>query len=236
MKCVILAGGLGTRLREETKFLPKPLVKIGGKPIIWHLIKYYNYFGVKEFIICAGYKGEMLTNYFSQNLDLNDIRVQVVDTGEHSNTGERLRRIRQLVEGESFYCTYGDGLSNIDLNEVRLLHKKNNTIGTLCSARPISRFGVIEADQDNLISSFQEKQQMDSWVNIGFFIFERKIFEYLKVNSILETDVLIPLTKLNQLSVHKHAGFWQPMDTYREVTLLNNLWKEKKSPWKIWEK
>jgi glucose-1-phosphate cytidylyltransferase len=173
MQCVILAGGLGTRLREETEYKPKPLVEVGGKPIIHHLIKYYVYFGIKEFIVCAGYKGEMLKNYFENNSDFTNIEVKVVDTGELSNTGERLRRIQHLINNDSFYCTYGDGLSDIDLEKVQLTHSKSKKTVTLCSARPISRFGVLEIDDNNQVVRFREKPLLDSWINIGFFIFNK---------------------------------------------------------------
>ena len=231
MQCVILAGGLGTRLREETEFRPKPLVEIGGKPIIWHLIKYYSYFGVTDFIICAGYKGEMLKNFFDESRDLLNCNVNVVDTGELSNTGERLRRVKNLIEHESFYCTYGDGLSDINLNELKKIHQEGNSIITLSSARPYSRFGVLEFDSKNLVLKFREKPIMDSWINIGFFIFKNEIFQFIHENSVLETDILKPLAEINQVSGFKHNGFWQPMDTFREAQLLNEIWESGKAPW-----
>jgi glucose-1-phosphate cytidylyltransferase len=232
MQCVILAGGLGTRLREETEFKPKPLVEVGGKPIIHHLINYYVYFGIKEFIVCAGYKGEMLKNYFENNSDFTNIEVKVVDTGELSNTGERLRRIQHLINRDSFYCTYGDGLSDIDLEKVQLAHSKSKKTVTLCSARPISRFGVLEIDANNKVVRFREKPLLDSWINIGFFIFNKDIFNVLKKDSILETDALIPLAEDGKVNAYKHEGFWQPMDTYREAQLLNEMWNLGKAPWK----
>lgn len=234
MKVVILAGGLGTRLREETEFKPKPLVEIGGKPIIWHLIKYYEQAGVREFIVCAGYKGEMLIDYFAKEKDLKHLGVQVVQTGEFTNTGERIRLIEEFVERESFYCTYGDGLANINLNEVLLSHKSMNKIGTLCSTRPVSRFGVLELDANNQVKYFREKPIMNSWVNIGFFIFKGEIFDHIKTNVSLETEVLTKLAGLNELNAFKHEGFWQPMDTYREALILNELWTSGEAPWKIW--
>jgi glucose-1-phosphate cytidylyltransferase len=232
MQCVILAGGLGTRLREETEFKPKPLVEVGGKPIIHHLIKYYVYFGIKEFIVCAGYKGEMLKNYFENNSDFTNIEVKVVDTGELSNTGERLRRIQHLINNDSFYCTYGDGLADIDLEKVQLTHSKSKKTVTLCSTRPISRFGVLEIDANNQVVRFREKPLLDSWINIGFFIFNKDIFNVLKKDSILETDALIPLAEDGNVIAYKHEGFWQPMDTYREAQQLNEMWNLGKAPWK----
>jgi glucose-1-phosphate cytidylyltransferase len=234
MKTVILAGGLGTRLREETEFKPKPLVEIGGKPIIWHLIKYYEQYDIKDFIVCAGYKGEMIEDYFNQTDEFLNSEINVVDTGEFSNTGERLRLIKDKVQNETFYCTYGDGLSDINLKSVLELHYKNDRIATLCSTRPTSRFGVIEIDENNIVAGFREKPVIDSWVNIGFFVFNSDIFQYIKENSTLENDVLTPLAEQNEISAFKHHGFWQPMDTYRESLLLNKLWEEKKAPWKNW--
>jgi glucose-1-phosphate cytidylyltransferase len=152
-------------LREETEFKPKPLVEIGGKPIIWHLMKYYEQAGVREFVVCAGYKGEMLTDYFAKNKDLKQLGVQVVQTGELTNTGERIRLIKEFVEGESFYCTYGDGLTNINLNEVVMSHKSMDKIGTLCSTRPMSRFGVLELDINNQVKQFSEKPIMNSKID-----------------------------------------------------------------------
>jgi glucose-1-phosphate cytidylyltransferase len=235
MKCVILAGGLGTRLREETEFKPKPLVEIGGKPIIWHLIKYYEEFNINEFIVCAGYKGKMIEDYFSQSDELSNLEIDVVQTGELSNTGERLRLVKDRVGNETFYCTYGDGLSDINLKSVTELHSKNGRIATLCSTRPTSRFGVVEIDESNLVLGFREKPVLDSWINIGFFIFNSDVFNYIKKNSTLEIDVLTPLAEQNEISAYKHHGFWQPMDTYRESMLLNKLWEDKKAPWKNWD-
>jgi glucose-1-phosphate cytidylyltransferase len=235
MKCVILAGGLGTRLREETEFKPKPLVEIGGMPIIGHLIKYYEKFNVNDFIVCAGYKGEMLEDYFNQSDEFINSEINVVHTGELSNTGERLRQIKDRVGNETFYCTYGDGLSDIDLKKVLELHYKNNKIATLCSTRPTSRFGVIEIDENNLVSGFREKPLLDSWINVGFFIFNSTVFQHISENSNLEIDVLTLLAEQNEISAFKHYGFWQSMDTYRESLLLNKLWEDKKAPWKNWD-
>lgn len=232
MQCVILAGGLGTRLREETEFKPKPLVEVGGKPIIHHLIKYYAFFGIKEFIVCAGYKGEMLKNYFENNSEFADIEVKVVDTGELSNTGERLRRIQDLINNDYFYCTYGDGLSDIDLGQVKESHLESKKTVTLCSARPFSRFGVLEIDGNNQVVKFREKPLLDSWINIGFFIFSKDIFNALDKDSVLETDALMPLAEAGKVNAYKHNGFWQPMDTYREAQQLNEMWNQGNAPWK----
>jgi glucose-1-phosphate cytidylyltransferase len=232
MKCVILAGGQGTRLREETEFKPKPLVKVGSEPILWHLIKYFEQFGVKEFIICAGYKGEMISEYFLENKQFPGLNIKIEQTGEESNTGERLRRISYLIEEENFFCTYGDGLADIDLRIVQEIHDSSNKIVTLCATRPLSRFGVIDFNEKDEVINFREKPILDSWINIGFFIFNRQIFKHINQNSILETDVLVPLAKKREVNAYKHNGFWQPMDTYREAKLLNEIWERGNSPWR----
>lgn len=232
MKCVILAGGLGTRLREETEFKPKPLVKVGSEPILWHLIKYFEQFGVKEFIICAGYKGEMISEYFFENKQFLGLNIKIEQTGDESNTGERLRRISYLIEEENFFCTYGDGLADIDLRKVLEMHYSNSRIATLCATRPVSRYGIIDFNEKDEVINFREKPILDSWINIGFFIFNRKIFKHINHNSILETDVLVPLTDKREVNVYKHNGFWQPMDTYREAKLLNEIWEQGNAPWR----
>lgn len=254
MKVVLLAGGLGTRLREETEFRPKPMVLVGGKPILWHIMKIYSYFGHKEFIICTGYKGELIKNYFlnysAQNNDFtinlknnvmkfhkngieenNDWEVTVVDTGHLTETGGRIKRIQHFIESESFMCTYGDGLSDINIENLSKYHASQDGIATLTITRPASRFGVVELNEKFKVTRFLEKPLDNSWINIGFFIFDYKIFDYLENNSVLETDILPTLAVNSQLSAYKHEAFWQPMDTFREAKLLNDLWEKNNAPW-----
>jgi glucose-1-phosphate cytidylyltransferase len=252
---VILAGGLGTRLREETEFRPKPMIEIGGKPIIWHIMKYYSTWGVNEFIICTGYKGEIIKNYFlnyqtnqsdvtvklgnNQGVKVlsevdEDWNVTIVDTGPLTPTGGRISKIAKLIKGQEFYCTYGDGVANIDLSKLSDLHKMSKSIATLTAVKPLSRFGVIDISEAGQVLNFREKPRMDTWINGGFFLFGKEIFELLDENSTLETEPLVDLAQSGHLSAYQHEGFWQPMDTLREVELLNSLWANGNAAWKIW--
>jgi glucose-1-phosphate cytidylyltransferase len=255
MKTVLLAGGLGTRLREETEFLPKPMVPIGGKPILWHIMKNYSHRGFNEFIVCAGYKGEVIKEYFHnflvKNLDFTvhiganpriishgevpeEWKVTVIDTGQTTLTGGRLFKVRDHIDSETFMCTYGDGLSNVKIQELIDFHFKHGKIATLTAVRPPSRFGVVNLGNNGLVESFQEKPQMDSWINGGYFVFNKKIFDYLDEDIVLEEQPLRRLANENQLMAFQHHGFWQPMDTFREMTLLNELWGSNDAPWKVW--
>jgi glucose-1-phosphate cytidylyltransferase len=254
---VILAGGLGTRLREETEYKPKPMVEIGSHPVIWHIMKHYSFYGFNEFIICTGYKKEIIQDYFINfklrnsdfTIDLNNDqtriiansetkenwKITIVDTGELSNTGERLLRIKKYIQTDNFMCTYGDGLSNVNITELVNFHNNNSKIATLTAVKPQGRFGVLEIEQEsNLISSFIEKPAGDTWINGGFFVFKSSVFDYIKQNDILEQQPLETLSSSKQLVAYRHNGFWQPMDTYREYALLNQLWDEGKAPWKVW--
>jgi len=254
LKVVLLAGGLGTRMREETEFRPKPMVLVGGKPVLWHIMKIYSYFGHNEFVICAGYKSELIKNYFlnysAQNNDFtinlknnvmtfhkngveetNDWKVTVVDTGQLTETGGRIKRIQQFIDSESFMCTYGDGLSDINLDQLDKYHATQDGIATLTITRPASRFGVVELNNDYKVTGFLEKPQDNTWINIGFFIFNYKIFDYLGYDSVLEKEILPTLAAESQLSAFKHETFWQPMDTFREAKLLNDMWEKKNAPW-----
>lgn len=250
---VILAGGLGTRMREETEFRPKPMVEVGGKPILWHIMKGFAAFGHTDFIICAGYKAEMIRDYFynyaARNLDftvkLGDStqavfhgsheefgwNVTVVDTGHTTPTGGRIRQIEPYVKGERFLCTYGDGLAPVDL---RALVKAHNRVATMTVTRPVSRFGVVEIDDNLRVEAFREKPSVDSFVNMGFFVFEPEVFRYLDDKSALEEEPLRKIASEKELDVHIHTDFWQPMDTYRESLLLNRLWESESAPWKTW--
>jgi len=258
MKVVILAGGLGTRLREETEFLPKPMVQVGERPILWHIMKSYYHFGHSEFIICAGYKGDVIKEYFREfqsevsdftvklgkkfSIEFHDDfieedgwKVTVADTGLNTMTGGRLFKVRKYVNDEVFMCTYGDGLANVDLKELLNFHQSHGKIATVTAVRPVSRFGVLDMEENGIIKAFREKPQADGWINAGFFVFNRRIFEYLGENSILENDPLVELSRDGELMAYRHNGFWQPMDTYREFVMLNDLWSNNSAPWKVWK-
>lgn len=256
MIALILAGGLGTRLREETEFKPKPMVHIGGRPIIWHIMKNLSIQGIKEFCVATGYKGEILKNYFLnydlQNTDLtlnlgekssivshgsheeSNWKVTLVDTGSLTMTGGRVFNSLKYLDGDRFLCTYGDGLADIDLNALIKFHLSHKKMATVTAVKPLSRFGVMDLDQDGLVTEFREKPIMDSWVNGGFFIFEKGIKDYLDSECILEKEPLINLAANGQLIAYRHTGFWQPMDTIRESDLLNDLWNKGQAPWKNW--
>ena len=256
MKTVILAGGLGTRLREETDIKPKPMVEVGQHPILWHLMKSYAAHGHDDFVICAGYKGEVIKNWFANYRILNSdfsVRfghhnqyefhseleesgwnVTVADTGAETMTGGRIKAIRKYIGDETFMCTYGDGLADIDISELLKFHKTHGKTATLTTVRPTSRFGILEMQENGKVDSFREKPQADGWINGGFIVFEPKIFDYLDENSVLEQEPLNQLASEGQLMGFRHDGFWQPMDTFRELTILNDLWKSGKAPWKVW--
>jgi glucose-1-phosphate cytidylyltransferase len=236
MKLVIFAGGYGTRISEESDYIPKPMVKIGKKPILWHIIKYYSVFGFSNFIICAGYKIEVLKEYFKNNKAKfeKSWNIKIVNTGKNSNTGERLKRIEKYLDN-TFCLTYGDGLSNVNIKKLVQFHKKNKTIATLTTVKPIPHFGKIQFKGNKVTKFFEKDQKKENWINAGFFVCEKEIFKYLnKKNSIFETDVLPVLAKRKKLLAYKHKSFWYCMDTLRDKRYLNNLWVSKKAPWKIW--
>jgi glucose-1-phosphate cytidylyltransferase len=256
MKVALLAGGLGTRLREETEFLPKPMVRVGVRPILWHIMKNYHSFGHSEFLICAGYKGEMIKEYFREfqseasdftvtlgknfSIEFHDSfaeegwKVTVCDTGLNTMTGGRLFRARKYIKDDLFLCTYGDGLANVDLGALVSFHQSHGKIATVTAVRPVSRFGVLDMDSNGSVESFREKPQADGWVNAGFFVFSKKIFDYLDESSILENEPMDSLANDGELMAFRHDGFFQPMDTYRELTILNELWSSGTAPWKTW--
>ena len=257
MKTVILAGGLGTRLREETEYRPKPMVPIGTNPILWHIMRTYAHFNYKDFVICVGYKGESIKEYFrdfaSLNLDFtikigkNSVleshgsleeegwNVTVANTGAETMTGGRIFKIRKYLNNETFFCTYGDGVSNVNIEELINFHREHGKIATMTAVKPVTRFGALEIVNNGQVNNFFEKPQSDGWVNAGFFVFEPEIFNYLKEDSILENEPLARLVIDGQLAAFKHTGFWQPMDTFRETQILNELWVNKNAPWKVWE-
>jgi glucose-1-phosphate cytidylyltransferase len=233
MKLVIFAGGLGTRISEETDYVPKPMVKIGKKPILWHIIKYYSVFGFSEFIICGGYKINIIRNYFKKKIN-KSWRIKIIDTGKSSNTGERLKRIKKYINS-TFCLTYGDGLSNVNIKKLIQFQKKNKSTVSLTAVKPPPHFGKI-IFRGNKVAKFLEKDHTkENWINGGFFVCEKEVFKYLnKKNSIFESDTLQALAKKNKLAAYKHNDFWYCMDTLRDKRHLNNLWVSKNAPWKIW--
>ena len=256
MKVVILAGGRGTRIQEESLIKPKPLIEIGSKPIIWHIMKTYSHYGFKEFVICCGYKGYLIKEYFANfslhNSDVtidikkNEIKVHknnnedwkitLIDTGDDSLTGGRILRIKDFV-GEEFLLTYGDGVADVNISKLIEHHKINKKIATMTVVQPQGRFGVVEFNtKNNLIENFSEKLKGDgAWINGGFFVLNKKIFDYLKDDfTIWEKEPLEKLSKENQLVAFKHDNFWYPMDTMRDKDYLENLWEKNEAPWKLW--
>ena len=233
MKAVILAGGYGTRISEESYLKPKPMIEIGGKPILWHILKIYSNYNINEFVICCGYKGEKIKEYFG-NLDSTLWDIQLVDTGLDTMTGGRLKRIQDHVD-DTFCVTYGDGLSDIDINRLISFHKEKKSLVTLTAVHPPERFGVLNLSGD-YVTEFHEKHSgQSSWINGGFFVFEPGIFDYLQDDlTILEKTPLETLAKEKKLTAFQHNGFWYPMDTIRDKKHLENLWFSNNAPWKIW--
>ena len=255
MKAVILAGGLGTRLAEETSSRPKPMVEIGGKPILWHIMKIYSAYGINEFIICLGYKGYLVKEYFANYfLHMSDITfnmqqnamsvhqnyaepwvVTLVDTGEHTMTGGRLKRVKDYLGTEDFCLTYGDGVADINIPELLKTHQMSKRLATVTATQPPGRFGAIEYD-GNFVKAFKEKPRGDgSWINGGFFVLSPKVIDYIDDDDTLwEQGPMHSLASNDQMSVYFHRGFWQPMDTIREKHLLEELWQSGQAPWKVW--
>ena len=233
MKCVILAGGYGTRISEESHMKPKPMIEIGGKPILWHIMKIYSVHKINDFVICLGYKGDQIKEYFDR-FDFTPWNIQLVDTGEDTMTGGRLKRIQDHID-DTFCATYGDGVSDVDINRLISFHKEKKSLATLTAIHPPERFGVLNLSGD-YVTEFHEKHRGESsWINGGFFVFEPKIFDYLQDDStVLEKTPLETLAKEQQLTSFKHNGFWYPMDTLRDKNHLEKLWSSEKAPWKIW--
>ena len=257
MKVVILAGGKGTRISEESINKPKPLIEIGSKPIIWHIMKHYSHFGLNDFIICCGYKGYLLKEYFANyymhnsditidlknnNLEIKKTnsepwKISLVDTGENTMTGGRILKIKDILKKEKDFClTYGDGVSNINIKKLIDFHKRNKKLATITVVKPQGRYGMINLNKNNLVEKFAEKPDGDgSWVNGGFFVFNQGIFNFLKKDSdILEQGPIQKISKKKQLSAYKHLGFWKAMDTLNDKNYLEDLWSKSKCPWKIW--
>lgn len=253
---MILAGGLGTRLSEETTIRPKPMVEIGGKPILWHIMKIYSAYGVRDFIICLGYKGYIIKEYFANYfLHMSDVtidlacnkiemhnnnaepwRVTLVDTGADTMTGGRLLRVREhLGDEEDFYFTYGDGLSDANIADVLKFHKTHGKLVTLTGALPPTRFGVLAMDDDRVVSFKEKPSGAEGWINGGFFVLSPKVIDFIADDStVWERDPLEKLSGLGEVLAYKHSGFWQPMDTLRDKNYLEALWQSGKAPWKVW--
>lgn len=257
MKAVILAGGLGTRISEETSIKPKPMVEIGGKPILWHIMKIYSAHGINDFIICCGYKGYVIKEYFANYfLHMSDVtfdmrfnqmnvhsgyaepwRVTLVNTGDNTMTGGRLKRVVEHVGNETFCFTYGDGVSNVNITELIKFHKQQNTLATLTAVQPAGRFGAISLGHEQTrITNFREKPEGDgAWINGGYFVLEPEVINLIADDTtIWEKEPLEKLADIEKLSAFKHNGFWQPMDTLRDKNYLDELWKSDKAPWKVW--
>lgn len=260
MKVVILCGGQGTRLREETEYRPKPLVEVGGRPIVWHIMKTYAHYGFRDFVLCLGYKGNMFKEYFlnyeAMNNDFTislgekhrvdyhgaheeqDFRVTLADTGVNSMTGARVKAVERHIDGDTFMVTYGDGLSDVDISRVLAFHHAHGRLATLTTMRPTSRFGVLDLDDAGRVLNFAEKPQLNGWANAGFFVFNRRVFDYIDgdVDCILERAPLERLAAAGQLVAYRHEGFFFAMDTYREYLHLNELWTGGSAPWAVWER
>ena len=234
MKAVILAGGYGTRISEESHLKPKPMIKIGEMPILWHIMKIYSEYNINDFVICCGYKEEMIKEYFSK-FDSKSWNIELVNTGLDTMTGGRIKRIQNHID-DTFCLTYGDGLSDVNITDLISFHKEKKSLATLTAVHPPERYGVVNLS-GHYVTEFREKHTSESsWINGGFFVFEPKIFDYLQDgdSTILEKKPLETLAKEQQLTAFKHTGFWHPMDTLRDKNHLENLWNTKKAPWKIW--
>ena len=255
MKVVIFCGGQGTRLREETEYRPKPMVEIGGRPILWHIMKGYAACGFNEFVLCLGYKQEYIRQFFLNyefmnndfTIHLNskeeprqhgqhaeDWTVTLVDTGFDTPKGARLRKVRRYIGQETFMVTYGDGVADVDLKALLAWHRKKGKIATFTGVHPVSRFATVNVDRRGRVSGWKEKRKIEEYVNAGFFVFEPSVFNYLGKNEELEEGPMEALTRKGQVSMYPHEGFWQCMDTYRDHQLLEAIWKKGEAPWKTW--
>ena len=259
MKVIILCGGQGTRLREETEFKPKPMVLVGGRPILWHIMKMYAHYGHNEFVLCLGYKGNMIKEYFLSYQAMNNdftirlgnhkeiehhgaheeenFKVTLANTGDESMTGSRIKQVEKYVDDDLVCVTYGDGLSDVDINALIAFHRSHGKIGTVTSVRPQSRFGVLQMDEQGCVANFAEKPQAEGWVSAGLFVFNRAFFKYLSndPSCMMEQGPLQQLAKDGELMAYKHDGFFFAMDTYRESLKLNELWDTGSAPWAHWK-
>ncbi len=257
-KVVILCGGKGTRLRNEVDTIPKALVKIGDMPILWHIMRIYDYYGFKEFVLCLGYKGEMIKQYFltfqelsndftldlrsrqqkvihHQSTVLEDWKISFINTGLETPTGGRVKKIESLIDGDIFMLTYGDGLSDVNILKLLEFHKEKGKIGTLTAVHPTTSFGTVEVDGNGIAKSFKEKPMVEGLVNGGFFVFDRRFFQFLNEDSILEEEPLKELARRKELAVFVGEGFWECMDTFKQAEILNRMWEQGNRPWAVWE-
>jgi glucose-1-phosphate cytidylyltransferase len=258
VKTVILCGGLGTRLREETEYRPKPMVEIGGRPILWHIMKFYAHHGFSDFVLCLGYKGQMIKEYFLNYEAMNNdftlclgrrddvtyhgahgedgLRVTLADTGLNTMTGGRVKRVTRYIRDATFMMTYGDGLADVDLRRVLEFHRQHGRLATVTSVRPVSRFGVLQTDEAGSVLEFAEKPNTEGWINAGFMVLEPGVLDYISSDDCaLEREPMERLAKDGQLMTYRHEGFFFAMDTYREYLHLNQLWDEERAPWRVWE-
>ena len=257
MKAIILAGGLGTRMREETEFRPKPMVEVGGRPVLWHIMKNLAHFGISEFIVATGYKSDMIKEYFLNyearnndfTLQLGDReslvfhnahdeakwRVTVTFTGDTTPTGGRVLLASQYLDDGPFLVTYGDGLANVNIKDLVRFHETSGGIATVTTVQPLSRFGVMDVTDAGRVISFREKPKLEGWINVGFFVMEPGVLDYLTLDTMLEDEPLMNLASKGLLSAYRHEGFWQPMDTFREAKQLNDYWDSGLIPWTTWD-
>jgi len=259
VKVVILCGGQGTRLREETEYRPKPLVEIGGYPILWHIMKSYAHYGLHNFILCLGYRGTMIKEYFlsyeAMNSDFTiclgknscidyhgrhaeqDYQVTLAETGLETMTGGRVKQVGRYLDDDTFMVTYGDGLSDLDLRALMAFHRAHGRLATVTAVRPISRFGILDLDGSSRVRDFSEKPKLDGWASAGFFVFDRRVLDYIDADPacVLEREPLEKLSREGQLVAYRHEGFFFAMDTYREYLYLNDLWAKRQAPWAVWD-
>ncbi|SEH05615.1 glucose-1-phosphate cytidylyltransferase [Candidatus Venteria ishoeyi] len=257
MQAVILAGGLGTRLSEETSLKPKPMVEIGGRPILWHIMKIYSSYGINDFIICLGYKGYIIKEYFANyllhqsdisiDLSKNNIsihqhnaepwKITLVDTGDKTQTGGRLKRVQKFITGDTFCFTYGDGLADVNVGSLIEFHQQHNKLATILAVQPPGRFGALAIEEDKAVSAFEEKPHGEAgWINGGFFVLSPKVIDYIDGDeTVWEQAPLTNLSREQQLSAYINTGFWQPMDTLRDKNHLESLWQAGNAPWKVWK-
>lgn len=259
MKVVILCGGLGARMREETEFRPKPMVRVGSRPILWHIMKIFAHHGLRDFVMCLGYRGDQIKEYFlnyeAMNSDFTinlgrrneieyhgahdeqDYRITLADTGAETMTGGRVRRVRPFLDDDTFMVTYGDGVADIDIKKLLAFHKSHGKLATVSTVRPVSRYGLVALDGQK-VTGFAEKPDIEGWASAGFFVFQREVFEYLDTGAgdqcVLEQEPMSRLAADGQLMAYRHDGFFFSMDTYREVGAINEIWASGKAPWKVW--